>query len=42
MELIKRKEDRANRQAFEQGERLELLFKSRFWSHHLFQAEVKC
>ena len=42
MELARKKEDRTNRQAFDQGERLGLFFKSRFWSHRLFQAELKC
>ena len=35
-----KKENRTNREAFEQGERLKLFFKSRFWSHRLFQAEL--
>ena len=40
--LIRKKEDRTNRQAFDQDERLGLLFKSRFCSHCLFQTELKC
>ena len=40
--LPREKEDLSSRQAFEQGECLRLFFKSRFWSHRLFQAELKC
>ena len=42
MKLVRKKEDRTNRQAFGLGERLWLIFKSRFWSHRLFQVELKC
>ena len=43
MELAGKKEDRTNRQASTKvNESLRLFFKSRFWSHCLFQAELKC
>ena len=42
MELARKKEARTNRQIFEQDEYLGLFFKSRFWSHRLFQAELQC
>ena len=42
MELAGKQEDRTNRQAFGQGERLQLLFKSKFCSHYLFETEFKC
>ena len=42
MELARKKANRTNHQVFDQGENLGLLFKSRFWSHRQFQAELKC
>ena len=44
MEIDRKKEDRTNRQAFDQGERtsVRVFLKSRFWSHRLFQADLKC
>ena len=39
MELAGKK---TNRQAFEQVERLKLLFKSKFWSHRPSQEELQC
>ena len=41
MELDRKREDRTNRQAFDQDEYLELFYKSKFCSHHLFQAELQ-
>ena len=42
MNFASKKEDRTKCQAFDQGERRGLFFKSKFWSRRLFQAEFQC